>query len=116
MAEELSELRENAIPDISSFESVISIETGMIYSEQHGLPKLPRQVTARLRCVVAELGYAVDDEVVFCPSGFDETTIAVNRNNLMVTFGGAPIITTLDTGTATPITPADWVLVVRLEH
>ena len=116
MGTEVSELRENAIPDVSSFETVITFETGMIYSEQHGLPELPRQITARLSCTRAELGYAVDDEVVFSPSGFDETTIAVNKNNLMVTFGGVPIITTLDTGTATPVTPGNWRLVIRLEY
>ena len=64
------------INDISSFETVVSIPAGVAsVSANHGLGRLPRYTYYALRCVAAEAGYSVGDEIAI--SSYNWTSGAV---------------------------------------
>lgn len=90
----------------------------------HGLGAKPTLVSASLVCVIAELGYAVGDEVMINSALNDDgsnrrglslvpdaTTISVRYGS-----GASSVVLTIiraDTGDRAPITSANWRLVVR---
>lgn len=88
----------------------------------HGLGGLPNIVTARLKCISAELGYSVNDQVIINPNisdagALDNTGMAVvaTATNLNVKFGSGSQVFQIvrnDTGAIDDITPAKWQLIL----
>lgn len=90
----------------------------------HGLGAKPTLVTASLVCVIAELGYAVGDEVVINPALNDDgsnrrgISLVPDATAINVRYGSGAsgvglTIIRADTGDRAPITSANWRLVVR---
>ncbi len=116
---ELSELREPAIPELSFLEETFSITSGMTVTTQHALPRKPRMVWLALRCLVAELGYAIGDDVDFpaftYTAGSTAASVSYNDTVVKVRLVALPVIVNFTTGATTAITAANWSLVIRSE-
>lgn len=98
-----------------------TITTGGQIIMTHGLGAIPRQVSARLKCLTTEAGYAVNDEVMVnlvnnSTSGtsrlngvtLTSTQIIVRFSNDTNVFAGA----NKTTGAAVLLTNANWALIV----
>lgn len=115
----LSELRENAVPELSFDTQVFAISPNMTLTYSHGFADVPRFVWLVLRCVAPQMGWVVGDEIIYDPLCFGGAstgaTIALNKTEVKLVVVGTPIIfSTL--GVATEIAPVNWVLEVRLER
>jgi hypothetical protein len=113
MAEVGTASRENAVPSIAFYSDTYTITSGMALTIAHGLPKVPKQVWMRLKCLTAELGYAIGDEVALSASA--AVSVAVNSTSIKVVFATLPSIVNFSTQAVTAITAADWNLVVKAE-
>jgi len=112
---------------ISPFtESFISAEqtitAGGALTVAHGLGISPSLIQNRLICKTAELGYSIGDEVFINPNvnGYDTftggTSVVPDATNLNIRMGSTAAayhITRKDTGATSPITPANWKLILR---
>ena len=82
----------------------------------HGLGRKPIFVQPRLKCLTAEMGYSVGDEVFTAP--FSQNTsfglsMVTDATNLTIRYGSAGlIVTNKTTGGSGAITPANWSLIV----
>jgi hypothetical protein len=111
--------RENAVPEISFYYDTYTITSGMALTINHGLPKAPRFVWLRLKCLTAEQGYAVGDLVHLSPfsvaSGTDGVAVAANSTQIKVVLQTLPAVVNFSTNTPAVITAANWDLVVHAE-
>lgn len=93
-----------------------TITSGTVTTLAHGLGVMPKQVQVTAICKTAEAGYAVGDEI---PMHNDATTNSYNygvgRNvtNIRCICGSAGIAAINASGVLTPITNANWRLIVR---
>lgn len=93
-----------------------AITSGTVTTLAHGLGVMPKQVQVTAICKTAEAGYAVGDEI---PMHNDATTSSYNygvgRNvtNIRCICGSAGIAAVNASGALTPITNANWRLIVR---
>jgi len=119
MSEVGTAFREAAVPEISYFSDTYTITSGMALTINHGLPKAPRTVWVRLKCLTAELGYAVKDEVEIATfavaSGTNGVSIAVNSTQIKLVLQTLPALINFSTQTATAITAANWNIVVKAQ-
>jgi hypothetical protein len=82
----------------------------------HGLGRKPIFVQPRLKCLTAEMGYSVGDEVFTAP--FSQNTsfglsMVTDATNLTIRYGSSGlIITNKTTGGSGAITVANWSLIV----
>lgn len=87
----------------------------------HGLGAMPTLVQLRLKCLTAELGYSIGDEIIANPTTDDGTTsrgisIVPDATNVNVRFGSNANLYALlnkGTGTRATITNANWALIVK---
>lgn len=105
--------RDNAVPEVSYYKDEYTITSGLILTVNHGLPKRPRQIFLKLKNKVAELGYAVNDEVELTASA--SVSIAANSTQLKVVFATLPSIVNFSTNAVTAITNTSWNLVIKAE-
>jgi hypothetical protein len=119
MAEVGTAQRDNAVPEISFFTDIYTITSGLILTIKHGLPKTPRHVWLRLKCKVAELGYAVGDDVELASfsvaGGTNAVSVAANSTSIKIVMQTLPAVTNFSTNTPTAITNTSWNLVVKAE-
>jgi len=107
--------RENASPETSYFSAEFTLpalQTNLVIP--HGLAKIPKQVWLELKCVTADLGYAVGDRIAFYGAAY---TIAANAQNITLVGGNAyPSFVGAASNAAVTITvPANWLLVVKAQ-
>ncbi len=108
------------------FESAaIDIEVGGEESVGHGLGAIPKNITCLLKCVTAELGYSVDDQVIINPATNDANGSAsrgistvLTATDIKIRFGSytsALSIINKGTGAAGSITNENWKLIIWAE-
>lgn len=110
--------RENAVPSLSFFEDTYAITSALILTIVHGLPKTPRMVWLRIKCLTAELGYAVGDEIELASStqsGTNTLTVASNKTQIKVVFQTLPAVTNFSSNAEAQITANNWQLHVKAE-
>lgn len=112
MAVLLENNRSDAVPSESVASFVYALIEDDIFSFNHGFATKPRQCEAYIRCITAELGYEIGDEVEI--SNSSELTLAVNNTEVKVSLASVPTIVA-DTNTATAVTAANWDLVLKFE-
>jgi len=106
--------RENSAPENSYWGEEYNYAVSTTTVIPHGLAKLPKQVWLELKCLVAEIGYAVGDRVSFVAPA----SASVSFNAVNITVALAVTIPTLINPTsnaAAAITPANWNLLVKAE-
>ena len=113
MAEVGNAQRDNAPPSLAFFKDEYTITSGMILTIKHGLPKAPRFVWLRLKNIVAELGYAIGDEIEL--TNTSEASAASNATSIKVVLAGRPTVVDFSNNNQTFITAADWTLIVKAE-
>jgi hypothetical protein len=107
--------RENAAPENSYWGEEYgpyTVSTTTVIP--HGLAKMPKQVWLELKCLVAEIGYAVGDRVSFVAPA----SASVSFNNVNITVALTVTIPTLinpSTNAAAAITIGSWNLLVKAE-
>ena len=86
----------------------------------HGLGVEPTHISLYMRCVVAELGYAVGDVIRIAGDSDQNVSneaigMTVNSTQIIVRIGenGPQMITRKDTGAATAATASRWFLIVK---
>lgn len=101
-------------PDFTSSEQTVATDT--LLTVAHGLGVLPKNLRVVLRCKTAQIGYAVDEEVLvsgFNTSGLTDTgvTFSVDGTNIYAVQGERIQLIQKSGGTAFnagTITPASW--------
>jgi hypothetical protein len=107
-------VRENAVPENSFYTGEFTFSASTNFLTPHGLPRVPKQVWLEIRCVTAELGYAVGDRVQLTNSSI--IAVSVNATNIQVTFAAAPLqIVSFATNALATFNAANWILVVKAE-
>lgn len=87
----------------------------------HSLGGMPSLVQVRLKCLTAELGYSIGDEVIINPgasyvSSSTGLSLVPDATNVVVRFGasgGGLSVIRKDTGALAIITAANWALIVK---
>lgn len=88
----------------------------------HGLGAMPVLIQARIKCLTAELGYSIGDELIISLQTSDATnaghgvSIVPDATNISIRFGSQATsigVTRKDTGAHANITNASWALIVR---
>ena len=108
----------NALLFSNGFESgEQTVTPNSVLSVAHGFSDVPKLVRVVLRCLSAELGYSVGDEVdatfVFV-SGVSVIRTAADTTNVLVIYEGASTqVLNKSTRAASTITSASWRFVVR---
>lgn len=105
--------RLNAIPEFSVFKDEYTITSGMNLAINHGLANVPRYCYLRLKCITAEQGYLVGDEVELKNSS--QVTTSCNKTQIKTIFAALPTIVSLTDNSVNAITAANWNLVVKAE-
>lgn len=107
--------RENSAPENSYWgEEYAPYAVSTTTVIPHGLAKLPKQVWLELKCLVAEIGYAVGDRVSFVAPA--SASVSFNANNITVALAVTiPTLINPVTNAAAAITPANWSLLVKAE-
>lgn len=101
--------------------SEITISSGGTTTLTHGLSSAPKAIQLILKCITADLNYAVDDEVVIGAQDTMNSTssgvsLTQSSSEIYVRFGSAnPVFHLLDktTGARTGTTNARWKLIVK---
>jgi hypothetical protein len=92
----------------------ITISSGLVLPQAHGLPSVPTLTQAHILCLTPELGYSAGDNVTLTQgTATGGCLLAGDSNNVTVFLQGLPSIPHKSTGTPTTITAADWKLVLR---
>jgi hypothetical protein len=118
MAEIGNALREPATPELTYYNDVYSITSAMILTIAHGLPKAPRHVWLRIKCITAEQGWSVGDELEipsYSNGSAGSVSVGVNKTQIKVAFEALPFVTNFSTNATAAITAANWNLVVKAE-
>lgn len=87
----------------------------------HSLGGMPSLVQVRLKCLTAELGYSIGDEVIINPSASYVSSstglsLVTDATNVVVRFGssgGGLSVIRKDTGALAIITAANWAMIVK---
>ncbi len=89
----------------------------------HGFDTAPKLVQCYLKCVTAEAGYSIDDQVIINPAGNDPAgaanrgvALVIDTTDIYVRFGSDGVVFSVmhkTTGVATSLTNANWSLFVR---
>jgi len=97
-----------------------TITAGGALTLAHSLGAMPTLVQLRLKCLTAEFGYSIGDEVITHAGRADGAERGINATpdatNVVIGFGtNANSISVLDktTRAAAPITNANWALIVK---
>ena len=119
MSEVGTQTRLNAVPEFSVFKDEYTITSGMSLAINHGLPGVPRYCYLRLKCIIAEHGYNIGDEVEVAPysnsAAFAFGTLASNKTQILINMISLPGVTTNGANDVNAITAANWNLVVKAE-
>lgn len=111
--------RENAVPEVSYFTDVYTITSGMSLVVNHGLSRAPRSVWLELKCITAELGYAIGDSVSLFVIGLSNgggATVAANATQIKVYLSNLFFLNdSTNSNVAAEITAANWNLVIKAE-
>ena len=92
----------------------ITISSGLVLPQAHGLSSIPALTQAHILCLTAELGYSIGDNVTITQgTASGGCIIAPDATNLTVFLQALPIIPNKSTGTPGAITAANWKLVLR---
>lgn len=103
------------------FQSAQQSLTGGNLTIAHGLGRTPVLTHSILKCITAELGYSIGDEVVLPPSADINSgatpigcSVWVDSTNVKVGYTGAIELVRADSGAVANITLASWRLIVRV--
>ena len=111
----LNRLQGLPVPDFTSAETAITVDS--VHTVAHGLGALPNLYTVHIRCNSAELGFAVDDEILVSSLNADAAdkglTVYVNDTNVLIVVGNAISVIRDDSFDSGGLTVASWVIVVR---
>jgi hypothetical protein len=117
---EVSQTREDAVPSLSYDKQVFVITSGLTLTFNHGYADHPRNVWLVLKCLTAELGYAVGDEVYLSPftytTGTTAASVATSLVQVKLRMVALPVVVNFTSGAPTAITAANWNLEVRLQR
>jgi len=105
------------------FESApVDIVSGEQVDISHGLGSVPKNATCLLKCVTAEFGYSVGDEVIINPAtndanggasrGISTVLTATDINVRFGNYSSAFSIINKGTGVAETITNTNWKLII----
>ena len=98
--------------EYASFEyTLISADA---FTFTHGFAQKPRVAEVFIKCVTAELGYAVGDEVEISVSNL--LSVAANNTQVKVAMVALPVVVNYTTQLAVAVTAAKWNLVIKLEQ
>jgi hypothetical protein len=106
--------RESPEPTIeyASFEyTLVSADS---FTFTHGFVNTPKVSEVFLKCLTAELGYAIGDQVEINASA--SMSVTINKIECKVALVTLPSIVNYSTHTATAVTAANWNIVIKLEQ
>jgi hypothetical protein len=102
-----------------------TITSGGVLSLAHGLGNIPANVMIRLKCLTAEAGYSVNDELFLNASQSDHAgtgnhdhTIVCDATNINVRFGSAASVygvANRNTGAQALLTNANWNVILEVQ-
>lgn len=113
MAVQVNTQRNDAVPSesVAAFEYTLVSADAFVFT--HGFAGRPRQMEVFIKCLTAELGYAVGDEVGITASA--ALSIVLNSTQIKVALAALPSIVNRTNATATAVTAANWNLVFKFE-
>ena len=92
----------------------ITITSGLVIAQTHGLISAPPLAIAVLHCITAEQGYSIGDEVqVGVGTASGQAQVAVDAANVTLLLQGTPSVANKSTGVPASITLANWKLILR---
>jgi hypothetical protein len=92
----------------------ITITAGLVLPQPHGFASKPTLAVAYLRCITAEQGYSIGNEVQLgVGTAAGQGQLALDATNVTVMLQGTPSIANKSTGTPASITLADWQMYLR---
>lgn len=106
--------RESPEPTIEYASFEYTLISGDAFTFTHGFVSVPKVTEMYLKCLTAELGYAVGDQVEIAASA--AVTVAINRYSVKVALATLPSIVNFSNATPTAVTAANWNIVLKLEQ